>query len=66
MGSGRGGERAECKQELILCKHYAEYIMRNAGLEEAQAGIKIALCIIGSRFIHLIRSDSNAFLFMAK
>ena len=42
MGSGRGGERAECKQELILCKHYAEYIMRNAGLEEAQAGIKIA------------------------
>ena len=42
MGSGRDGERAECKQELILCKHYAEYIKRNAGLEEAQAGIKIA------------------------
>ena len=27
---------------LCLFKLYAEYIMRNAGLEEAQAGIKIA------------------------
>ena len=27
---------------LILFNLYAEYIMRNAGLEEAQAGIKIA------------------------
>ena len=26
----------------VLCNLYAEYIMRNAGLEEAQAGIKIA------------------------
>ena len=26
----------------LLFKLYAEYIMRNAGLEEAQAGIKIA------------------------
>ena len=25
-----------------LCNLYAEYIMRNTGLEEAQAGIKIA------------------------
>ena len=25
-----------------LCNLYAEYIMRNAGLEEAQAGIKTA------------------------
>ena len=25
-----------------LCNFYAEYIMRNAGLEEAPAGIKIA------------------------
>ena len=25
-----------------LFKFYAEYIMRNAGMEEAQAGIKIA------------------------
>ena len=28
-------------QDLLL-NLYAEYIMRNAGLEEAQAGIKIA------------------------
>ena len=26
----------------MLINFYAEYIMRNAGLEEAQAGIKIA------------------------
>ena len=26
----------------LLIKLYAEYIMKNAGLEEAQAGIKIA------------------------
>ena len=26
----------------------------------------ISLCIIGSRFIHLIRTDSNAFLFVAE
>ena len=29
-------------QGCILSPLYAEYIMRNAGLEEAQAGIKIA------------------------
>ena len=27
---------------LCLCNFYAEYIMRNAGLDEAQAGNKIA------------------------
>ena len=27
---------------MVLINLYAEYIMRNAGLEEAQAGIKIA------------------------
>ena len=31
-----------CKLSLCLFNLYAEYIMRNAGLEEAQAGIKIA------------------------
>ena len=31
-----------CILSLCLFKFYAEYIMRNAGLEEAQAGIKIA------------------------
>ena len=31
-----------CILEPCLFNLYAEYIMRNAGLEEAQAGIKIA------------------------
>ena len=31
-----------CLLSPCLFKLYAEYIMRNAGLEEAQAGIKIA------------------------
>ena len=31
-----------CILSLLLFTLYAEYIMRNAGLDEAQAGIKIA------------------------
>ena len=31
-----------CILSLCLFNLYAEYIMRNAGLDEAQAGIKIA------------------------
>ena len=31
-----------CMLSPCLCNLYAEYIMRNAGLEETQAGIKIA------------------------
>ena len=31
-----------CVLSLCLFNFYAEYIMRNAGLEEAQTGIKIA------------------------
>ena len=31
-----------CIEDSLLPHCYAEYIMRNAGLEEAQAGIKIA------------------------
>ena len=34
--------RQGCILSPCLFKLYAEYIMRNAGLEEAQAGIKIA------------------------
>ena len=36
------GERQGCILSPSLVNLYAEYIMRNAGLEEAQAGIKIA------------------------
>ena len=42
MVPNRKGVRQCCILSLSLCKLYAEYIMRNAGLEEAQAGIKIA------------------------
>ena len=36
------GIRQSCILSPCLFNFYAEYIMRNAGLEEAQAGIKIA------------------------
>ena len=36
------GVRQGCILSPSLFNFYAEYIMRNAGLEEAQAGIKIA------------------------
>ena len=36
------GVRQGCILSPCLFKLYAEYIMRNAGLEETQAGIKIA------------------------
>ena len=35
-------ERQDCILSPCLFKLYAEYIMRNSGLEEAQAGMKIA------------------------
>ena len=36
------GVRQCCMLSPCLFNLYAEYVMRNAGLEEAQAGIKIA------------------------
>ena len=38
----RKGVHQGCILSLCFFNLYAEYIMRNAGLEEAQAGIKIA------------------------
>ena len=42
--------RQGCISSPCLFNLYAEYIMRNAGLEEAQAGIKIA-----ARYINNLR-----------
>ena len=41
-GSKLGGVHQSCMLSPCLFNLYAEYIIRNAGLEEAQAGIKIA------------------------
>ena len=41
-GSKSGKEYVKAVYCLCLFNLYAEYIMRNAGLEETQAGIKIA------------------------
>ena len=37
------GVHQDCKFSPCLCNFYAEYIMRNAGLDKTQAGIKIAM-----------------------
>ena len=42
MEQQTGSVRQGCILSSCLFNLYAEYIMRNAGLEEAQAGIKIA------------------------
>ena len=45
------GVRRGCVLSPCLFNFYAQYIMRNAGLEEAQAGIKIA----GRSYINNLR-----------
>ena len=47
-----------CAFSPCLFNLYAEYIMRNAGLDEAQAGIKIA----GRNINNLRYADDNTFM----
>ena len=54
---GKGG-RQVCILSSCLFNLYAEYIMRNAGLEEAQAGIKIA----GTNISHLRYADDTTLI----
>ena len=51
------GVRQGCILSPCLFNFYAEYIMRNAGLEEAQAGIKIA-----GRNINTLRYEDDTTL----
>ena len=46
------------KLSPCLFNFYAEYIMRNAGLDEAQAGIKIA----GRNINNLIHADDTTLM----
>ena len=52
------GVRQGCILSHCLFNFYAEYIMRNAGLEEAQAGIKIA----GRNINHLRYADDTTLM----
>ena len=58
-GSKSGkGVRPGCILSPCLFNLYAEYLMRNAGLEEAQAGIKIA----GRNINNLRDADDTTFM----
>ena len=52
------GERQGCILSPCLFNLYAEYIMRNPGLEEAQAGIRIA----GRNINHLRYADDTTLM----
>ena len=52
------GVRQGCILLPYLFKFYAEYIMKNAGLDEAQAGIKIA----GRNISHLRYADDTTLM----
>ena len=58
----RKGEHQGCILSPCLFNAYAEYIMRNYGLEEAQAGIKIA----GRNIHNLIYADDTTLLAESK
>ena len=58
----RVGVRQGCILSLCLFNLHAEYIMRNAGLEETQAGIKIA----GRNINHLRYADDTTLMAKVK
>ena len=57
QGTGKG-VRQGCILSPCLFNSYAEYIMRNAGVEETQAGIKIA----GRNINHLRYADDTTLM----
>ena len=56
------GVRQGCILSPYLFNFYAEYIMRNAGLEEAEAGIKIA----GRNISNLTYTDDTTLMAESK
>ena len=58
MVPNKKGVRQGCILSACLFNLYAEYIMRNAGLDEAQAGIKIA----GRNIINLRYADDTTLM----
>ena len=56
------GVRQGCILSPCLLNLYAEYVMRNAGLEETQAGIKIS----GRNINHLRYSDDTTLVAESK
>ena len=56
------GVHQGCISSPCLFNFYAEYIMRNVGLEEAQAGIKIA----GRNIINLQYTDDTTLMAESK
>ena len=61
-GSKLGKEYVKTPLSPCLFNLYAEYIMRNAGLYEAQAGIKIA----GRNIKNLIYADDTTLMAIIK
>ena len=61
-GSKYEKERQGCILSPCFFNFYAEYIMRNAGLEEAQAGITIA----GRNIINLRNADDTILMLESK
>ena len=64
-GSKSGKEYVKCILSPCLFNLHAEYIMRNAGLEEAQAGIKIAAwfpILIGRKLSNLRYADDTTLM----
>ena len=60
-GSKLGGVRQGCILSPCLFNLYAAYIMRNAGLDGAQAGIKI---VSGRNISNLRYADDTTSLFI--
>ena len=56
------GVRQGCILSPCLFNFYAEYIMRNSGLEEGQAGIKAGIKIAGRNINNLRYADDTTFM----